>query len=65
MDLIAGNYSDSSSGASDNDSEFEDVVRDEKCESSETIPLPDFELDASGKGKSKDAIDPKVFIVNK
>ena len=58
MDLIAGNYSASSS---DDDADLEDLVRDDNTNTTaEPIPLPDFDLDSSGKGKSKDAIDPKV-----
>ena len=64
MDLIAGNYSDSSDEDNDNnspnqpqekdsDSELDDVNNSSDSEEErEIIPLPDFELDSSGKGKS-------------
>ena len=61
MDLIAGTYSDSSAD-SENDSELEDVDKDEAKESTDLIPLPNFELDSSGMGKSREKIDPKVII---
>ena len=63
MDLIAGTYSDSSAD-SENDSELEDVDKNEEKakESTDLIPLPNFELDSSGMGKSREKIDPKVII---
>lgn len=63
MDLIAGNYSDSSSSESDNDSELEDVKKEDNKGQEDIIPLPDFEIDSSGMGKSKQKIDPKVIIL--
>ena len=61
MDLIAGNYSDSSADSAE-DSELDDVEKGEPKESEDLIPLPDFELDSSGMGKSRDKIDPKVIL---
>jgi hypothetical protein len=62
MDLIAGNYSDSSA-ESENDSDLEDVDKGEAENTEDLIPLPDFELDSSGMGKSREKIDPKVIII--
>ena len=61
MDLIAGNYSDSSAESSE-DSELDDVDKGESKDPEDIIPLPDFELDSSGMGKSRDKIDPKVIL---
>ena len=61
MDLIAGNYSDSSAD-SENDSELEDVDKGETEKTEDLIPLPEFEIDSSGMGKSREKIDPKVIF---
>ena len=61
MDLIAGNYSDSSAESAE-DSELDDVDKGESKDPEDLIPLPDFELDSSGMGKSRDKIDPKVIL---
>ena len=61
MDLIAGNYSDSSAESAE-DSELDDVDKGESKDPEDIIPLPDFELDSSGMGKSRDKIDPKVIL---